>query len=109
MMSTIHKIMGDGLEMLRMRKHPGRKSTNAQGANTTFKPDEYERELPIPTMVNDYNHYKVGMDIHDHYQTYHDIQLAFDESGYLSYLFIYSSLLPLCNHLVMKDQPPILF
>jgi hypothetical protein len=27
----------------------------------------------------------------------------------LIYLFIYSSLLSLCNHLVMKDQPPILF
>jgi hypothetical protein len=25
------------------------------------------------------------------------------------FLFIYSSLLSLCNHLVMKDQPPILF
>jgi hypothetical protein len=50
-----------------MRKHPGRKSPNAQGANTIFKPDQYEKELSIPTMVDDYNHYEVGVDTHDRY------------------------------------------
>jgi hypothetical protein len=73
MMSTIHKITGDGLEVLRMRKYPERKSTNAQGANTTFKLDEYEKELPIPTIVNDYNNYKIGVDTHNQCRTYHDI------------------------------------
>jgi hypothetical protein len=61
------------LEVLRIRKHSGRKSTNAQGANTIFKLDEYEKEISIPIMVDDYNHCKVGIDTHDQYQTYHGI------------------------------------
>jgi hypothetical protein len=56
-----------------MRKHLGCKSTNPQGANNIFKLDEYEKKLSIPTIVDDYNHYKVGVDTHDQYQTYHDI------------------------------------
>jgi hypothetical protein len=73
MISTIYKMTENELEVLRTRKHPGRKSTNAQGANTIFKPDEYEKELSIPTMVDDYNHYRVGVDTHDQYQIYHNI------------------------------------
>jgi hypothetical protein len=45
MISTIYKMTEDELEVFSIRKHPGRKSTNAQGANTIFKPDEYEKEL----------------------------------------------------------------
>jgi hypothetical protein len=39
-------------------------------------PDEYEKELTIPTIVNDYNNYKVGVDTHNQYRTYHGIQLT---------------------------------
>jgi predicted sulfurtransferase len=54
-------MIGDKLEVVRMRK----KSNNAQRANTTFKPDKYEKELPIIIMVDDYNHYKVEVGTYD--------------------------------------------
>jgi hypothetical protein len=56
------------LEVFKDEKNPRRKSINTQGTNTTFKPDEYKKELSIPTMVDDYNYYKVGVDTHDRYQ-----------------------------------------
>jgi hypothetical protein len=40
MMSTIHPLSGEDSLVLRMRKHPGNKSTNASGANSTFPPGE---------------------------------------------------------------------
>jgi hypothetical protein len=40
MMSTIHPLSGEDSLVLRMRKHPVNKSTNASGASSTFLPGE---------------------------------------------------------------------
>jgi hypothetical protein len=40
MMSTMHLLSGEDSLVLGMRKHPGNKSTNATGANSTFLPGE---------------------------------------------------------------------
>jgi len=61
--------------VLRMRKHPGNKSTNASGANSTFLPGEHQKELDIPVIVDAYNKHKVGADVADRYRIYSDTQL----------------------------------
>jgi len=70
MMSTMYPLSGEDSLVLRMRKHPGNKSTNASGANSTFLPGERQKELDIPVIVDGYNQHKVGGDVADEYQTY---------------------------------------
>jgi len=55
MMSTIHPLSGEDSLVLRMRKHPGNKSTNASGANSIFLPGKCQKELDIPVIVDAYN------------------------------------------------------
>jgi hypothetical protein len=74
LMSTIYPVSGEDSLVLRLRKHPGNKSTNASGANSTFLPGERQKELDIPVIVDANNKHKVGVDEADRYQTYFDIQ-----------------------------------
>jgi hypothetical protein len=66
-MSTIHPLSGKDSLVLRMRKHPGNKSTNTSGAKSTFLPRERQKELDIPVIVDAYNQHKVGVDVADQY------------------------------------------
>jgi len=75
MMSTIHPLSGEHLLVLRMRKHPGNKSTNASGANSIFFSGERQKEHDIPVIVDAYNQHKVGVDVADQYGTYFNTQL----------------------------------
>jgi hypothetical protein len=70
-----HPLSGEDSLVLRMRKHPGNKSTNAGGANSIFFPGECQKELDIPIIVDAYIEQKVGVDVADQYQTYFDTQL----------------------------------
>jgi len=76
-MSTIHPISGDDSLVVRRRKHPGNKRTNASRANSTFIPGECQIELHIPVIVDAYNQHKVEVDVADQYQTYFNMQLIF--------------------------------
>jgi hypothetical protein len=67
MMSTIYPLSGEDSLVLRMRKHPANKSTNASRANSTFLPGECQKELDIPVIVDAYNQHKVGVDVADQY------------------------------------------
>jgi len=75
MMSTIHPLSGEDSLVLRMTKHPGNKSTNASGANSTFLAGERQKELDIPVIVDAYTQHKVGVEVADQYRTYFDTQL----------------------------------
>jgi hypothetical protein len=75
MMSTIHPLSGEDSLVLRLRKHPRNKSTNASGANSTILPGEHQKELDIPVIFDPYNQYKVGVNVADQYQTYFDTQI----------------------------------
>ena len=69
LMSTIHPLSGDDLQVLSMRKHPGNKSTNASVANSTVLPAECQTELDILVIVDIYNKHKVDVYVADWYQT----------------------------------------
>jgi len=75
MMSTIHPLSGENPLVLRMRKYPGNKSTNARGANSTFLSGECQKELDKPVIVAGCNQHKVGVDVADQYRTDFDIHL----------------------------------
>jgi len=51
MMSTVRPLSGENSLVLKIRKHPGNKSTNASGANSTFLPAERHTELDIPVVL----------------------------------------------------------
>ena len=87
-MSTIHPLSGEDSLVLRMRKHPGNKSTNASGANSTFLPGERQKELDIPVIVDAYNQHKVGVDVADQYRTYFDTQLISRHNWYPLFYWI---------------------
>lgn len=53
------------------RKRPTTTSTNAAIARAPFG-DEFEKEQPIPTIINDYNHYMGGVDIANQYRASYD-------------------------------------
>jgi hypothetical protein len=58
-----------------MKMHPGNKTTNTSGANSTFLSGECQKELDVPVIIDAYNQNKVGVDVADQYQTYFDTQL----------------------------------
>ena len=74
-MTTIHSLNGEKSEIVRQRKRPGRKSTNAKRALAEFG-DEHQKELAVPVAINDYNFHMVGIDITDQYWSYYDTQVT---------------------------------
>jgi hypothetical protein len=54
------------------RKRPSKTSTNAAIARAPFG-DEVEKEQPIPTIINDYNHYMGGVDIANQFRSNYTI------------------------------------
>jgi len=106
MMSTIHPLSDEDSLVLRMRKHPGNKSINASGANSTFLPGERHKELDIPVIVDVYNQHKVGVDVADQYRTYFDTQLISRCNWYpLFYCILKTALI---NSLIIyRDLPAI--
>ena len=67
-MSTVHQL---GFQVKRVRKRPGKKSTNAKKAREAFG-DAYEKEMPIPLCIEDYNQHMEGVDIADQLRSYYD-------------------------------------
>ena len=71
-MSTVHQF-GSVVEMV--RKRPEKKSTNTKKARGAFG-DAYEKEMPIPLCIEDYNQHMGGVDIVDQLRSYYDTRLT---------------------------------
>jgi hypothetical protein len=71
-MTTVHDL---GSEVMRMRKRPGKKSTNAKKAREAFRED-LAKKMPIPTCFGDYNQHMGGVGIANQFRSYYDTQLA---------------------------------
>jgi len=91
--------------VLRVRKHPGNKSTNASGANSTFLPGERQKELDIPVIVDAYNKHNVGVDEADWYRIYFDIQLISRCTSYPVFYWILET--ALINSLIIYRDLPV--
>jgi hypothetical protein len=105
LLSTIDPLSGEDSLVLRMRKHPGNKSTNASGANSTFLPGECQKELDILVIVDAYHKQKVGVDVADQYRTNFDTQLISRCNLYLLFFWILET--ALINSLRIYQDLPV--
>jgi hypothetical protein len=71
-LSTVHDFES---QQERLRKRPGKKSTNAKKAREAFG-DLQEKQMMIPLCIDDYNHNMGGVDIADQLRSYYDTQLT---------------------------------
>ena len=74
MLSTIHKINGNENRIERIRRRLRETSTNATKVREVFGTIS-KKSLPIPIVIDDYNHFMGGMDIADQLRGYYATQL----------------------------------
>lgn len=104
MMTTIHHLKGEQAAVMKMRKRPGRKSTNNKQALAEFG-DNQEKELEIPASFNDYNHHMGGVDIADQYRTYYDTQLTTFRTWFPIFFWILDTMLINGFHILSTIVP----
>jgi len=75
MLSTIHQINGDENRIERIRRRPRETSTNANKVRAIFG-SLSKKSLPIPIVIDDYNHFMGGVDIADQLRGYYSTQLS---------------------------------
>lgn len=74
MLSTIHQIHGIENRIERNRRRPRETSTNATKVRSVFG-NASKKTLPIPIIIDDYNHFMGGVDIADQLRGYYGTQL----------------------------------
>jgi Transposase IS4 len=74
MLSTIHQIDEDENRIERIRRRPRETSTNAAKVRAVFG-NSSKKSLPIPIVIDDYNHFMGGVDIADQLRGYYGTQL----------------------------------
>lgn len=74
MLSTIHGIKGNEWKISAMRRRPRETSSNAANVRKVFG-NAARKEILIPKVINDYNHFMGGVDIADQFRSYYDCQL----------------------------------
>lgn len=75
MLSTIHQINGDENRIERIRRQSRETSTNANKVRAIFG-SLSKKSLPIPIVIDDYNHFMGGVDIADQLRGYYSTQLS---------------------------------
>ncbi|CAG8759333.1 13744_t:CDS:2, partial [Acaulospora morrowiae] len=75
MLTTIHKINGDEWKVICNRRRPRETSSNANMVYQVFG-NASRKELAIPKIIDDYNHYMGGVDIADQLRGYYNCQLT---------------------------------
>jgi hypothetical protein len=75
MLSIIHQINGDENRIERIRRRPRETSTNATKVRAIFG-NASKKSLPIPIVIDDYNHFMGGVDIADQLRGYYNTQLS---------------------------------
>lgn len=108
MMTTIHRLKGRNSEILKMRKKPGPKSTNAAAIKKAaiFTEDEWEKEMLVPTCINDYNHHMGGVDVADQYRSYYDTQLTSFRTWYPIFFWALDTALT-NSFIIWRDLRPL--
>ena len=74
MLTTVHRLDGADARIERDRRRPRDTSTNAARVREVFG-NQSRRKIPIPKMIDDYNHYMGGVDIADQLRAYYSVQL----------------------------------
>lgn len=74
MLSTIHQINGNENRIKRIQRQSRETSTNAAKVRAIFG-NSSKKSLPIPIVIDDYNHFMGGVDIADQLRGYYGTQL----------------------------------
>ena len=74
MLTTIHEITRNENRVERVRRRPRETSTNATKVRAVFGTAS-KKALPIPCIIDDYNHHMGGVDIANQLHGYYAIQL----------------------------------
>src|SRR6185312_3997359 len=74
MLTTIHEITGNENRVERVRRRPRETSTNATKVRAVFGTAS-KKALPIPCIIDNYNHHMGGVDIADQLRGYYAVQL----------------------------------
>src|SRR3954453_13744681 len=74
MLSTIHQIDGNENRIERIRRQPRETSINAAKVRAIFR-NSSKKFLPIPVVIDDYNHFMGGVDIADQLRGHYGTQL----------------------------------
>ena len=69
LLTTKHEV-NDEEVVIKLRRKPRETSLNAANVRVAFG-EESRKELPIPVIINDYNRYKVGVDLCDQFCSYY--------------------------------------
>ena len=73
MLTTIHEINGPQYHIERFRRRPRITNANAIKIQNVFGND-FKKKLPIPIVIDDYNHFMKGVDIADQLRSNYIIQ-----------------------------------
>ena len=75
MLSTIHGLKEASWQVEKNRRRPRKSSLNANKVREMFG-NNSRKNLKIPRVINDYNHYMGGVDIADQLRSYNSTQLT---------------------------------
>jgi Transposase IS4 len=75
MLTTIHELEGNAWEIEKERKRPRKSTLNSTKVREVFG-DNYEKNLKIPRVIDEYNQHMGGVDLADQLRSYYDSQLT---------------------------------
>jgi len=99
-LSTVHDFES---QQERLRKRPGKKSTNAKKAREAFG-NLQEKEMMISLCIDDYNHNMGGVDIADEMRSYYDTQLTSFRTWWPMLFWAYDTMVTNA-YFIYKDMP----
>jgi Transposase IS4 len=101
MLTTIHKIGGDEWKIIRNRRRPRETSSNSNTVRQVFG-NAPRKELAIPKVIDDYNHYMGGVDIADQLRGYYNCQLTVRRTWFPLLFWLLDTVLVNCSILYHK-------
>ena len=102
MLSTIHKINGNENRIERVRRQPRETSTNATKVREVFGAAS-KKSLPIPIVIDDYNHFMGEVDIADQLREYYAIQLSVRRIWMLLFFWLLDTAI-INSYLILKKS-----
>ncbi|GJJ71558.1 V-type H+-transporting ATPase 16kDa proteolipid subunit [Entomortierella parvispora] len=106
MMTTIHGMIGDEWEVMRVRRRPRETSTNGTKVRSIFG-NEPKKELKILKVIDDYNVNMGGVDIVDQLRSYYSTQQSAHRNWWPIFFWLLDTTIINC-YLIARKKGSIL-